>query len=702
MEIDDKSIENGQYQALIQSFTEYVVAVNRNYQIIMANDLFKDEFGVQPGELCYKAWKNRSEKCENCLVQKSFQDGAEHWDLEEVVMRNGHTSQMLIKSTPAKNGHGNIVYVLETATAITEKKLLQENFQKVKSKFDKMVADRLIDLQTSEEKYRTIFERSRDAIILSDKDDKIAEINPAGREMLGYRARKDELLSLRSLDELFYDKEDFHRFQEAVYREGFVTEFETLMIGKNNRTFDALATANMIVDSAGQVNGYSMIVRNITKRKQAQQQLAKRNTTLTTLNAISKVVSSSLDLREVLNSTVDKLLEVLEPNSIRIYLVDSKKEILSIAVHRGLSDKFVSSRHIRQRKVGAGLLGRAFQSGQIRVVENFMSSDDPYRQFIKKEGMNGTVFASIIEEGLQSSVYVPVVSKGKNVGIMVLSNRSQDKFSKDYLEFLSAVGNQIGVAVDNANLYENIKGAYEELKKAQEQVIRSEKLASLGKLAATIAHEINNPIAAVFNYIRLMIKLIERKRFTPEKLDDIHRYLSTMESEISRCGEIVKNLLAFSRQTGLTMEIQSIEEIIDRTLALLDHDLVMKEIHTVKEIASDLPKIRCDFRQIQQALLNLIGNASEAMTKGGVLTLSATHPADRQSIEIAISDSGSGIPENDLKNIFEPFFTTKEEGKGVGLGLSVVYGIITKHKGSVEVESELDKGTTFRVKLPAA
>jgi PAS domain S-box-containing protein len=701
MEIDDKSKENNQYQTLIQSFTEYVVAVNRNYQIIMANDLFKDEFGVQPGELCYKAWKNRSEKCENCLVQKSFQDGAEHWDLEEVVMRNGHTSQMLIKSTPAKNGHGNIVYVLETATAITEKKLLQENFQKVKSKFDKMVADRLIDLQTSEEKYRTIFERSRDAIILSDKDDKIAEINPAGLEMLGYRA-KDELLTRRSLDELFHDKEDFHRFQETVYREGFVTEFETLMIGKNNRTFDALATANMIVDSAGQVNGYSMIIRNITKRKQAQKQLAKRNTTLTTLNAISKVVSSSLDLREVLNSTVDKLLEVLEPNSIRIYLIDNKKESLSIAVHRGLSDKFVSSRHIRQRKVGAGLLGKAFQSGQIRVVENFMSSDDPYRQFIKKEGMNGTVFESIIEEGLQSSAYVPMVSKGKNVGIMVLSNRTQDKFSKDYLEFLSAVGNQIGVAVDNANLYENIKGAYEELKKAQEQVIRSEKLASLGKLAATIAHEINNPIAAVFNYIRLMIKLIERKRFTSEKLDDIHRYLSTMESEISRCGEIVKNLLAFSRQAGLTMEIHSIEEIIDRTMALLDHDLEMKEIHTVKEIASDLPKIRCDFRQIQQALLNLIGNASEAMVKGGVLTLSVTYPADRHSIEIAITDSGSGIPEDNLKNIFEPFFTTKEEGKGVGLGLSVVYGIITKHKGSVEVESELDKGATFKVRLPAA
>ncbi|MEJ2726774.1 MAG: histidine kinase dimerization/phospho-acceptor domain-containing protein, partial [Deltaproteobacteria bacterium] len=171
------------------------------------------------------------------------------------------------------------------------------------------------------------------------------------------------------------------------------------------------------------------------------------------------------------------------------------------------------------------------------------------------------------------------------------------------------------MAIDNANLYESLKQAYEELKQAQEQVIQAEKLASLGKLAATIAHEINNPIAAVLTYIKLMMKLVKRERFTPDRLADISRYLNTMEAETARCGEIVKNLLAFSRQSNVTIGTNSLQEIIRRTLALLSHDLEMKGIKLVREIPPDLPKIECDFKQIQQAFLNLFVNAAEAMSQ---------------------------------------------------------------------------------------
>jgi len=222
----------------------------------------------------------------------------------------------------------------------------------------------------------------------------------------------------------------------------------------------------------------------------------------------------------------------------------------------------------------------------------------------------------------------------------------------------------------------------------------------LGKLAATIAHEINNPLAAVLNYIRLMIKLTARGRFNAAKLDDITRYLSTMESETARCGEIVKNLLAFSRQSRMTMANHNIREIIDKTVALISHDLGLKEISVVKNLQENLPPVFCDFRQIQQVLLNLLSNASEAMTNGGTLTISAKGQEDEEFLEICVSDTGCGIPEDLLDNIFEPFFTTKEEGKGVGLGLSVVYGIIARHNGSIEVKSEPGKGTSFRVLLP--
>jgi two-component system NtrC family sensor kinase len=286
---------------------------------------------------------------------------------------------------------------------------------------------------------------------------------------------------------------------------------------------------------------------------------------------------------------------------------------------------------------------------------------------------------------------------------MVVSSHSAFKFPSEDVEFLSAIGNQVGVAVDNANLYENIKGAYQELKEAQEQIIQTEKLASLGKLAATIAHEINNPIAVVLTYVRLMIKLMDRNRFSPERLEDISRYLATMESETARCGEVVKNLLAFSRQDKVTIESHSIAEIIDRSLILISHDLEMKEIQLKKTIEPNLPKVQCDFKQIQQAILNIMYNASEAMLKGGILTVTANMRAGVEGfVDVMIADTGCGIAEEDKENIFEPFFTTKEEGKGVGLGLSLVYGIITRHKGTIEVKSEPGKGSTFKVTLPIA
>jgi signal transduction histidine kinase len=231
--------------------------------------------------------------------------------------------------------------------------------------------------------------------------------------------------------------------------------------------------------------------------------------------------------------------------------------------------------------------------------------------------------------------------------------------------------------------------------------MQQDKLASLGKLAATIAHEINNPIAAVLTYIRLMIKLISRNRFSPERLADISRYLTTMESETARCGDIVKNLLAFSRQSKITISSHSIADIIEKSLFLIAHDLKIKEIKLKKSIESNIPKVRGDFRQIQQVLLNLMYNASEAMQKGGTLTLTAKKSVSVYGfLEVVISDTGCGIAEEDMENIFEPFFTTKEEGKGVGLGLAVAYGIITQHNGTIAVESELEKGSTFTIRLP--
>ena len=241
----------------------------------------------------------------------------------------------------------------------------------------------------------------------------------------------------------------------------------------------------------------------------------------------------------------------------------------------------------------------------------------------------------------------------------------------------------------------------------QGKTLRIDRLVTLGRLAATVAHEINNPLSVVLTYIKLILKLIERQRFTPERLEKVRQFLSHMEQETSRCGEIVKNLLSFARQSKSEMKPDSIVEVIHRTLLLISYDLKHRNIQLVKELEDDLPLVLCDANQIQQAVLNILENAAEAMSEGGTLTVQAQRPSDAGFVEVVITDTGCGIPAAQQNDIFEAFFTTKEEGKGVGLGLAVVHSIITRHQGIIEVESPLTKGksnpgTRFRVHLPIA
>ena len=688
MKIKDFFQKNEDYQSVIQSVTDYMIAINWNYKIIMANDLFKNEFDIRIGDFCYSAWKNRDKKCKDCLVDKSFKDGNVHWREEEVVMKDGRIAQMLVKTTPIKNGKGHISYVMETATDTSEKKHLEEMLIKATGNLEKMAAERIRGLQKYEKRYRTIFERSNDAVILTDSDGKIIEVNIAGIRMLGYKTKED-LFALESAVELFENRKDLHVFLKKVSREGFIIDFESRLLGKQGQAFDALVKSNIIFDVTGQVSGYVMIIKDVTLTKQAQEKIRRQNIRLTALNNISTTVSSTLELSKILETTINMIVEILGTNSARIYLLDDKRQVLNLAAHRGFSAEALANKQIKSRIMGEGLLGLSAQTSKACIVDNLIEAKDPHQE-------------NLIAEGIRSVVYLPLISKGKARGVMAVCAYTPFKFSAESIEFLTAIGNQIGMALNNADLYETVKKSYQELKEAQEQIIQVEKLASLGKLAATVAHEINNPLASVLTYTKLIKKIISRDKFQHKRAKDFYRYLATMESETTRCGEIVKNLLAFSRRSKITMKTHSIEEIIDRTLVLVAYDLEMKEIQLIKEIETDLPEIQCDIKQIQQVLLNIISNAAESMTEGGILTVTAKLSEKDGFLKIDISDTGCGIAKKDLKNIFEPFFTSKEEGKGVGLGLSVVYGIITRHNGSIEVESATGEGSTFKILLPTS
>ncbi|MFG0252812.1 MAG: sensor histidine kinase [Phycisphaerales bacterium JB038] len=262
---------------------------------------------------------------------------------------------------------------------------------------------------------------------------------------------------------------------------------------------------------------------------------------------------------------------------------------------------------------------------------------------------------------------------------------------------------QLEVKDWSQSLEDKVRKKTAELERAQGQVLHMEKMASLGKLAATVAHELNNPISGMLTYARLVEREIAEQPLEPAVKEELGRYLSLLAKECSRCGAIVHNLLSFARQKGAKMMLVDLNEIVDRSVTLMHHHLEMcgVEMETVP-LAGD-SKLYADGNQLQQALVALIVNASEAMLEHeqGQRRLQIRLLEDEDSLQIRVRDTGAGISWDHLPHIFEPFFSTKsQEEAGVGLGLSVVYGIVHRHGGSIEVESERDRGTTFYIHLP--
>ena len=243
-------------------------------------------------------------------------------------------------------------------------------------------------------------------------------------------------------------------------------------------------------------------------------------------------------------------------------------------------------------------------------------------------------------------------------------------------------------------------------KQTEMELIRSEKLASLGQLAASVAHEVNNPLAGILVYTSLLLRKFDQNKIQTEETKN---QLNKMKKELERTTRIIRNLLDFSRQSDPTIRLLDLNKVVDAALLLVKHQISLEHISLEREIKPNLPPVCADFDQIQQVLINIILNATQAMPDGGSLTISTSvdkgtviGESKKDTVRIDIKDTGVGIPKENLSRLFTPFFTTKDRGKGVGLGLPVVHGIIERHKGKIEVSSELNAGTTFSIFLEIA
>ncbi|MBI4974927.1 MAG: hypothetical protein HZC19_03915 [Candidatus Omnitrophica bacterium] len=252
---------------------------------------------------------------------------------------------------------------------------------------------------------------------------------------------------------------------------------------------------------------------------------------------------------------------------------------------------------------------------------------------------------------------------------------------------------------------EKLKDAYNKLRETQVQLLQAAKMASIGMLAGGVAHEINNPLTGILNNVQLVKMTIEKNK--PFDLNEFKEVLGAIEESALRCKKITQSLLSFSRISKGEFKLVSLNEITLEVLDLIEHEISLENIVIKREFAADMPQVLGDPQLLKQVIFDIIINAEWAIRKktskeGGMIDVETAYDSQNKHVTLSISDTGIGISEENLNRIFEPFFTTKPVGEGTGLGLSIAYNIIKSHNGSIEVESQEGRGTTFKIILSSA
>lgn len=320
-----------------------------------------------------------------------------------------------------------------------------------------------------------------------------------------------------------------------------------------------------------------------------------------------------------------------------------------------------------------------------------------------KAGKKKSFFERKFLEELKPELIVPLLTKGKIRGVLFLSKKSSGlPFFESDLEFLGLLSEKGAVALENALLYQSEKVVNQKLKKTQKQLIQAEKLAALSKLSAKVAHEVNNPLGIIKNYISILltkkIKRESKKNLTVRSPKDSSKMLRIIKEEVERIANILRELMELHRPKNKNPQLTDLVHLINQTCDLVEQQFKNKKISLVKKFYTDKARIVGYPDELKQVFLNLLLNSKDFMPDGGKIYVKLSKKNDDFKLEF--SDTGKGISQKDLNEIFEPFFTTKSKTKGLGMGLWISRSIIEKHKGSIKAKSSRNSGATFIIKLP--
>jgi PAS domain S-box-containing protein len=624
------------YRDLIENSPEMIHQLNKTGQFVHVNKTELDKLGYTLDEMmAMHLWDilPRGREAEIlAYLERLVSDG--RGTIETVFLtRDGKPIDVEIHATALFDPEGGgLVHSRAFVRDITERRLLEQKVQRYTTQLEQEVADRTQQLSISQKRYKALFDLAADSIFMVDPDGRIIGVNKREERALGYS--ESQALGTPFLDLVLtpYRRVTHGLIEKIAFGESQVPTQEIEVLNRSG-----IATAvemDLIRIEEGAAVSVMVQLHDITERKRLEKQLQQYSEELEV-----KVRERTREIEE----TKQYLENLLENANDVIYTLDPEQRFTYV-------NNKVEAWGYRKEE----LIGR------------------PYLSLLSKRH-RGRRLKSTLDIGAKQVYEVEVMSRSgvaRAVMVSVSPLRSPD----------GTILGVLGIARDIT-----------ETKKLEQQIRNSEKLASVGKLAAGVAHEINNPLGGILN----CLYNLRKGAVSPTRQEE---YLISMEDGLRRVQKIVRQLLDFSQQHEPELSSTDINGVVERVLVLVNHALVANNIRLEKQLRGDLPPVMVDAHMMEQVLMNLILNAVQAIRGGGTIAL-RTRLMDG-TCAIDVEDTGCGIPVHVLPRIFDPFFTTKGTGEGTGLGLSVSLGIIERHGGQILVESEVGKGTLFTVCLP--
>jgi len=384
---------------------------------------------------------------------------------------------------------------------------------------------------------------------------------------------------------------------------------------------------------------------------------------------ISRIVHSKQDLDEVFNQVVSKLVQGVDGKGAALCM-DKDSGYYKIRSSCGISENYLNLKPLS----GTELLRWPESDDQIHIIRDFFRAP---RVKYPQEAW---------DEGIRMIIDVPIIIKSHVFGFTRVYFGEEREISEDEIDFLWAVAEQSACAINHD---EEIKSHILQYNRLATKIDR---MSSLGRMAAGIAHEINNPLTGILLYSSNLCKKASEGPFKEG--------LGIIMEETQRCKKIIQGLLDFSRKKKPQKIMANINQVIEKSLALMENELFIRRITVLKDFDADIKNFLLDDNQLEQVLINLLFNSAHAIGEKGVITIRSRMQSDKNRVVVEVEDNGCGIPQDDLKKVFDPFFTTNSGIMGTGLGLAVSYGIIRNHQGSVKISSEPGIGTVITMILP--